>query len=944
MKIKQLITPENSISISNSASTTNNNTPINSNNSNNSVSNNEPVVFINSTNSGESLGISKASKDTTHKRNSKTNINSLINHSVNDRTNHSTTSRRINNTTTSAPSSSSSNLQNIDTTINSNNSNNSNEEYEERKIQPPRFESVGEDSSTSEYFGPASNFSFVKQLNHFLRQLDQNNAKACDGKCTETQNKNSDKQSNDISNNNNSNNNSNDNKNNNSLKNQNNKGKQLEIDNEIPNFRNLKSTVTDRRTNSNNNSNHMNNSGKNNNTDERRGLEKFGIKLMILKESGSNYDDQYLLNISTELMNELITSYLETWHIPCPLFIAEDVFTLSIQTWKNPSAPKNNRALLYLILSIGASASYFDLEGVSSTLPLARGFFDLALKTVPTIFSELSLEAVRILLLMSVSACNLGDTALSYLYSGNASRVSIAIGLHKQKNGLHMNSGDSKLTSELLIRNRVWVAVWHWESYWSFCVGRPSLNRSDIPIPIMLKSAYNFQGYGEGSRFRIRYEHMRLRVIFGNSCGRIYTEIYSSNDDLLTVLDKVEKLSGEIDNQYFSTSEPVLCASNVEPEAFKDLDLNTVREWFWIRIYYLYLKLLIFRPFLIFYAYLNNSPTKAPPQLTKRLKQGSDYCVQVAIDISNFIIKLNRQVKLVQPIFFICTYLESACTVLLFYIVSNLSSIPDELAATIWDVLNDTSRFLSGSSGPYVGTIQIIANDAIKSLQHILRTKTPNSKKSALMSTYFDKVIKPVVTPDVSEQNPISSFFFNDDPFNTNVNSNNYKGNAIYNNNNNNNNNSNNNDNNDNISGRFETRTKFNDFQECAENGFDNSDLQNLSYRRMETSGSNFDPDNISYNEKDNVNIMNSNTYNSNNQSNISNNRIGNNHNDNGIASSTTISNDQNTMGPSASSRPSNALSDELANADLDDFQNSIEKLDILDIQAFWKQTLNWIT
>ncbi|GME99269.1 unnamed protein product [[Candida] boidinii] len=840
--------------------------------------------------------------------------------------------------------STSSNLQNNNTTIN-NSTLNSNEEYEEGKIQPPRFESVGEDCSTSEYFGPASNFSFVKQLNHFLRQLDQKNEKNLEGKCMEAQNKNPDKQADDTSNsnnnnrnNNNINNNTNTNNNTTALQNSNNKQKQTHIqnsNNEIPNFTNLKSTVTNGKTASNNNSNHMNNSGKNNNTDERRGLEKFGIKLMILKESGSNFDDQYLLNISSELMNELITSYLETWHIPCPLFIAEDVFTLSIQTWKNPSAPKNNRALLYLILSIGASASYFDLEGASSTLPLARGFFDLALKTAPTIFSELSLEAVRILLLMSVSACNLGDTALSYLYSGNAARVSIAIGLHKQKNGLHMNSGDSNLTYELLIRNRVWVAVWHWESYWSFCVGRPSLNRSDIPIPIMLKSAFNFQGYGESSRFRIRYEHMRLRVTFGNSCGRIYTEIYSSNDDLLTVLDKVEKLSNEIDHQYFSTSEPVLCASNVEPEAFKDLDLNTVREWFWIRIYYLYLKLLIFRPFLIFYAYLSNSPTKAPPQLTKRLKQGSDYCVEVAIDISNFIIKLNRQVKLIQPIFFICTYLESACTVLLFYIVSNLSSMPDELAATIWDVLNDTSRFLSGSSGPYVGTIQIIANDAIKSLKHILRTKTQNSKKNALVSTYFDKVIKPVVTPDVTEQNPISSFFFNDDPFNTNVNANNYKGNAVCNNNN---NHINNNE-------RFDGRTKFNDFQDCSDNDFDNPELQNLSYRRMETNGSNYDSDSLPYNEKDNVNILNNhnNSYNNNNQNNILNREGDKNSNDNCIASSNIISGHPNAIN-SSSSRPSNALSDELANADLDDFQNSIEKLDLLDIQAFWKQTLNWIT
>lgn len=522
----------------------------------------------------------------------------------------------------------------------------------ERELEIPDYLSVGlsNENTSNEYFGPASNFSFVSQLNHFLRELE-------------------------------------------------------------------KSDNPDQ-----------------NQHDERLGLERFSMKPTLLQEA-STAQNFMLSSISPEKMHSYLIAYLETWSVPCPLFRAAELFDFSSHTWKNPSAPVIDRALLYVILSLGAAASYFDLEGSNpSWFPESRGFFDLAVQIVPTIFSQITFDAVRVLFLMSLSACSLGDTALSYIYSGASVRTLIAIGLHKN---IPVTSGQHSF--DIHHQRRVWTSTWQWEKYWSFCVGRPSCTRDDMPSPPVTLESFTCSGYGEHKRYKINKEHMVLRVFFGATCSKIHSELYNSKKDLLTILSTVEKLSSDIDNAYFTSSDPLLVKSEVD-ESADDLDIIAVREWFWIRIYYLYLKVMIFRPFLIFHAYLKNTSTDVPDSIRERLRVGSDICVNVAIELSTFIIDLNTRRRMIQPIMFICTYLESTSTVLLFYIVSSLANIPENLARKIWDVLQDTRRFLNGSSGPYLATTQILANDGLKSLYDVLMKKENSQNK-----THFDKFMQPVM-------------------------------------------------------------------------------------------------------------------------------------------------------------------------------------------------------
>ncbi|KAH3666755.1 hypothetical protein OGAPHI_003204 [Ogataea philodendri] len=462
--------------------------------------------------------------------------------------------------------------------------------------------------------------------------------------------------------------------------------------------------------------------GSHDQTDKNERLARFGINLLVLKETAEDFDFS-LETISFQTVNLLLTFYLETWHVAYPVFIAEDLFDLSVQEWKTATDSPHSKAILYLVLSIGAASAYFEKSADGEkTLSLARGFFILAQSTVPHIFTEVSFDAVQVLFLMSLSAANLGDTSQSYLYIGYAVRVATAIGLHQTA------------SHESARQSRVWICVWHWEKFWGCYIGRPSCCRDEnVPDPPE-ESVFSAPGYGEKNRFAINSNHMQIRRRFGTKCSTIQTELYyAKHKGLYGALEAVDRLSMEIDNDYYSTPQKVLTSSDLD--AHLQMDSNTVREWFWIRTYYLYLKMMIYKPFLIFNAYLAMANHQFNVKLCNRLRKLSETCVHYTIQLADFIIGVNHRVRLRQPAIFLCTHLEATSTILLFYIMTNKANIEEELAKKIWQVLQDTCLFVSDSSGPKAGSIQLIAKDAIESLYDIL-------EKRQAISTNFDKLME----------------------------------------------------------------------------------------------------------------------------------------------------------------------------------------------------------
>lgn len=571
-------------------------------------------------------------------------------------------------------------------------------------LEIPDHVSVLVKNDGSEFFGSASNFTFVNQLNHFLRQLGE----AIDG------------------------------------------------------------------------------SSGNYNGEKQEGLERFGLKPTVIEHSVVSHDLS-LESLTLDQVNRMIVAFLETWTIPFPCFYAEQIFTLAADVWQNPRASAEDKALLYLVLLLGAATSYFDLEQLSSTaFPLAKSFFDLALTTVPYIGSQVSFEAVRVLILLSLAACSLGDTALLYVYSGLAVRVLLAIGLHRGT-GVRPSAHSFDASHH----RRVWLCTWLFEKYWSFCVGRPSGCSDYIGIPNYkisdltyegLKSDFiqsNFmksginggkinvnlrsvmdqmpsaaQSYSSVGRFQITSHHCEIRVKFALFLLKLHAELYNTRNDLLSTLNMVEQFSEELDQVYFNSPDRLIIQSTVDDSA-RDLLPERVREWFWIRIYYLYIKLMVYRPILIFSAYTaasgygnttdsktNSASGEQARQLPiqAKIKAGCDICVRTAIELATFIIDLNNRVRMVQPIIFISTYLELSSTVLLFYILSSLADIPDPLAREIWQVLQGTRSFLNGSYGSYLESTQMLARDGLESLRKLLKSKGSNGNH-----TYLDRIMKPVM-------------------------------------------------------------------------------------------------------------------------------------------------------------------------------------------------------
>ncbi|AOA63355.1 Zinc finger protein [Komagataella phaffii CBS 7435] len=463
--------------------------------------------------------------------------------------------------------------------------------------------------------------------------------------------------------------------------------------------------------------------------DGNNGIDRFGMQLVTLRNFEHVDIESELAKLSYHQAYSLLEFYFETWHIPYPIFDPELMFGKFKDVWlylkgdkKSSIVNKYDKAVIYLLMSIGGVVSCFDSNSLAPHIPLARILFEMARREVPNIQLDISYEAVKVLYLFSLSSANFGDTSISYLYSGSAVRSAFILGLHKNALSLDNQFQGKGKKQEMYERHRIWVATWVWEKYWSFCMGRPSCIKDDIPIPHPIPEVYTSAGYTSSKLFPINLPHMKLRVYFTHFCTKIQASLYNTSDEFPTVFKLVESISQKLDEIYPESNENRLCFS--DNSLAQNLSDQEWREWFWIRAYYLYLKMLSYRPILVFSAYLKLRTNCIPKDLRIQLDEGSEKCFAIALQFAEFLIESNRYKKHMRlPIFFIATYVESACTVLLFYIVSNYNYISPEQVSKVWDTLHKTCAFLEGVSGPYIESSRLIANDAIKSLQTVLLSR-----------------------------------------------------------------------------------------------------------------------------------------------------------------------------------------------------------------------------
>lgn len=131
---------------------------------------------------------------------------------------------------------------------------------------------------------------------------------------------------------------------------------------------------------------------------------------------------------------------------------------------------------------------------------------------------------------------------------------------------------------------------------------------------------------------------------------------------------------------------------------------------------------------MIFSVYLKHASPETPESVKSKIRAGSDICVNVAIELSDFIIQLNKKVRMAQPVLFISSYLESTSTVILFYTVSSLPDIAEPLVERMWRSLQDTRNFLNGGHEDSFGSTSVFARKNLESLQEVLKRENSNRK------------------------------------------------------------------------------------------------------------------------------------------------------------------------------------------------------------------------
>ncbi|GMG48917.1 unnamed protein product [Ambrosiozyma monospora] len=362
--------------------------------------------------------------------------------------------------------------------------------------------------------------------------------------------------------------------------------------------------------------------------------------------------DFNLNKVSPAAVNELLQSYLESFNIPLPIFTLQELHSLVVRTWKQPTTNKYDTALLYCTFTIGACSTSTKLNSDNSEFfALGRWFFQEALASVPGIFTDSSFDALQLLLLFSVASFCLGDISDSYLYSGYTIRIGIAIGL--------MNKA---LASKLsLSQVRVWEIAKSWESFLSFTLNKPSsaeflssfygqnknnirsTNMDNINASLNITAFASSSDENEGAAF-LKFNHFQIRSVFYSSCAQIHQQMYNTGNDLMQVLNVVQELCNSLDTVYLGRCDDVITKTPTSASSifgvsstgikqiqsrfttifaneqlkthFRNLSeailayqscqlsLHNLTHWIWLRLNYLHLKMMIYEPFMIFYAYL----------------------------------------------------------------------------------------------------------------------------------------------------------------------------------------------------------------------------------------------------------------------------------------------------------------------------------------------------
>lgn len=167
----------------------------------------------------------------------------------------------------------------------------------------------------------------------------------------------------------------------------------------------------------------------------------------------------------------------------------------------------------------------------------------------------------------------------------------------------------------------------------------------------------------------IRLRLCDLSIKFLTSSALIGTN-KAAHQSITKTLQLVVDADNQLEEIIQSSKDPHLKAFQINPD-FTDIQC---REWYWIRLFYWFIKLILYRPFLFTSHYFDLTETHIPPDTLNSLVIGTQRCLEAALAIPPIVAEINSRLERCQLNWFSNTYLECASVVIILYCASLASN------------------------------------------------------------------------------------------------------------------------------------------------------------------------------------------------------------------------------------------------------------------------------
>ncbi|RVX73953.1 hypothetical protein B0A52_02843 [Exophiala mesophila] len=183
-----------------------------------------------------------------------------------------------------------------------------------------------------------------------------------------------------------------------------------------------------------------------------------------------------------------LDSYFSNTHQIQPLFEEDDFLARCEDMWFNrqENQPLSFLALYYAILSMGSLVMPFGTPEIAGAdrFTWSRRLFDEALANVTKLGTTTDLEIVQCFFMLAKVCQHELNPHLAYLYSGQAARTALAIGINRKP--AIPDPGDPRASS---VACKTWWAIYCLDIQTSFALGRPDslgpdqYHTQDFPLP-----------------------------------------------------------------------------------------------------------------------------------------------------------------------------------------------------------------------------------------------------------------------------------------------------------------------------------------------------------------------------------------------------------------------------------------------------------------------------